>query len=248
VVKFDNEIKAFNVMKNNRTSYRRRRLSTQKHLFIAGAAILFITLAGQFAWRATVPLPAAAEALAVEAGYTSPSKTVYLPQIYKPLRLTSLPAPLPAPEHYVSGTAVHFPTAHATLQASGLILETNKIGFHVGPGGNSTGLKDNWWAPLDAAGVPVFLKSVDSGGPLYELQEQMKISGVDPIRSFSAAPALITARIRGSTRTYPTIISIRKSPPRTIGSTTRKGSRRSWIRNWFGLKRLTKWIKIAPNG
>jgi hypothetical protein len=53
----------------------------------------------------------------------------------------------------------------------------NKIGFHVGPGGNMTGIGD-WMKRLDAAQIPFFLKSVDNYGPLFEAVGYMKASGV----------------------------------------------------------------------
>ncbi|MCI0396912.1 MAG: cellulase family glycosylhydrolase [Chloroflexi bacterium] len=43
----------------------------------------------------------------------------------------------------------------------------NKIGFHVGPGGNATGLGE-WMRKLDEAKIPFCLKSADSYGPLFE--------------------------------------------------------------------------------
>ncbi|MCA9969429.1 MAG: hypothetical protein KC425_04390, partial [Anaerolineales bacterium] len=54
---------------------------------------------------------------------------------------------------------------------------TVKIGFHTAVGGNGAGL-DEWVRQLDAAGVPIFLKSVDNAQPLYFAQELMKQSGV----------------------------------------------------------------------
>lgn len=53
----------------------------------------------------------------------------------------------------------------------------NKIGFHVGPGGNPTGIGD-WMRQLDAAGIPFFLKSVDNYGPLFEGASYARASGV----------------------------------------------------------------------
>lgn len=60
-----------------------------------------------------------------------------------------------------------------------------KIGFHIGPGGNQDGLGD-YMARLDAVGVPVFLKSIDAAGSLWELQEMRKKSGVPHILVFRA--------------------------------------------------------------
>ncbi len=52
-----------------------------------------------------------------------------------------------------------------------------KIGFHVGVGGNRTGIGD-WERSLDNAGIPFFLKSVDDAGAIYEAQILAKASGV----------------------------------------------------------------------
>lgn len=86
---------------------------------------------------------------------------------------TPLPPPLPAPTTIVSVPPVDFVAARATAQAQGLDLAFVKIGFHMGPSGNADGLGD-WERKLNDAGVPIFLKSADSGGPLYEVQEMMK--------------------------------------------------------------------------
>jgi hypothetical protein len=56
-------------------------------------------------------------------------------------------------------------------------LVLNKIGFHTGTYGNTAGL-DEWMASLDAAGIPIFLKSVDNAEPLYKAQLLGKASGV----------------------------------------------------------------------
>jgi hypothetical protein len=53
----------------------------------------------------------------------------------------------------------------------------NKIGFHVGPGGNSQGLGD-WERSLDSAGIPFCLKSADHYGPLFEAANLAKTSGL----------------------------------------------------------------------
>lgn len=47
------------------------------------------------------------------------------------------------------------------------ILAYNKIGFHLGPAGNPTGIGD-YMRRLDAARVPFVMKSVDHYGPIYE--------------------------------------------------------------------------------
>ncbi len=51
------------------------------------------------------------------------------------------------------------------------------VGFHTGPGGNMTGIGD-YFRRLDDAGIPCVLKSVGNAGPVYELQEIARVSGV----------------------------------------------------------------------
>lgn len=54
----------------------------------------------------------------------------------------------------------------------------NKIGFHLGPGGNASGIGE-WMRALDEAKIPFFIKSVDSYGPLREAAQIAQKSGVD---------------------------------------------------------------------
>jgi hypothetical protein len=86
---------------------------------------------------------------------------------------TALPPPLPAPTTIVSEAPVDFEAARAEAQKKGLDLAFVKIGFHVAATGNANGLGD-WERKLNDAGVPIFLKSADAGGPLYEVQQLMK--------------------------------------------------------------------------
>lgn len=89
---------------------------------------------------------------------------------------TSVPPigpPLPPPTPVAAVPPVDFVAARAAAQAHGLDLAFNKIGFHVAVGGNAQGLGD-YMRKLNDAGVPIFLKSVDAGGPLYEAQLLMK--------------------------------------------------------------------------
>lgn len=53
-----------------------------------------------------------------------------------------------------------------------------KIGFHVGPGGNLSGLGD-WMRKLDGAGIPFFLKSADHYAVLFEAANIAANSGVE---------------------------------------------------------------------
>ena len=53
----------------------------------------------------------------------------------------------------------------------------NKIGFHLGPGGNPTGIGD-YMRALDGANIPFTIKSVDHYGPCFEAVELARQSGV----------------------------------------------------------------------
>lgn len=86
---------------------------------------------------------------------------------------TPLPPPLPAPTTIVSIPPIDFDAARAEAQAKDLDLAFVKIGFHVSVGGNRTGIGE-WEKKLNDAGVPLFLKSADDGGALWEVQELMK--------------------------------------------------------------------------
>ncbi len=123
--------------------------------------------------------------MAVIAGGTSAAhEQTVTPPIYLPLVMTSadttfisptdspLAAPIPR-----SGVALDFPQIARELNDDGLELAYNKIGFHMGIGGNARGIED-WINQLDAAGVPLFLKSADDAGLIYLVQEKMKESGV----------------------------------------------------------------------
>lgn len=99
----------------------------------------------------------------------------YLPFITVPVDLTK---PLPPPiAHYSDTLPLDFEAIAADFRGRNKDLAFNKIGFHVGPGGNRDGLGD-WMTSLDAAGVPFFLKSVDDPGPLLDAQTLMVASGV----------------------------------------------------------------------
>jgi hypothetical protein len=65
-----------------------------------------------------------------------------------------------------SGTPpINFESIQSSFAANGKELAFNKIGFHLGPGGNPSGYVD-WLTALDAAGIPFFIKSVDDAGRL----------------------------------------------------------------------------------
>ncbi len=99
--------------------------------------------------------------------------TLYLPLASKP----PSPEPLPPPLIFSAEPPVDFAAVEAALQAQGLELAFNKIGFHTGIGGNTAGLEE-WMTALDAAGVPIFLKSADNAQPLFLAQQLQQQSGV----------------------------------------------------------------------
>jgi hypothetical protein len=102
---------------------------------------------------------------------------IYLPSLFLP---AATPTPSPAPTQTPSPTptpTIDFRALRAEVQARGEELATVKIGFHTGPGGNQTGIGD-WMRRLDAAGVPFFLKSVDSSSALVEAQEILRDSDI----------------------------------------------------------------------
>ncbi|MCB0028464.1 MAG: hypothetical protein KDE28_11190, partial [Anaerolineales bacterium] len=53
----------------------------------------------------------------------------------------------------------------------------SKIGFHLGPGGNPTGI-GNYMRALDRASIPFTLKSVDHYGPCFEAAGLARQSGI----------------------------------------------------------------------
>ena len=87
-----------------------------------------------------------------------------------------LPPPLPPPTPISGPPPLDFNQIRADLQAQGLDLAFNKIGFHTGYGGNTTGLHD-MLTLLDSHCVPFFLKSVDDAQHLYFAQQLMQQSG-----------------------------------------------------------------------
>lgn len=107
---------------------------------------------------------------------------IYLPLISRalPPPTIPLPEPLPPPLIVQGDEVIDFTAVGEDLSRRNLLLATNKIGFHVGMGGNLEGLSD-WMRELDAAGVPIILKSADNAGPLYEAQQLAQQSGVPHI-------------------------------------------------------------------
>ncbi len=114
---------------------------------------------------------------------------LFLPVIANPIIIleptptpspTPLPPPLAPPTPVAAAPPIDFDAARQSAQSQGMEIATNKIGFHVGSGGTQEGLKD-YLTALDAAGVPIFLKSANYAEPLYIVQQLMKESGVDHI-------------------------------------------------------------------
>jgi hypothetical protein len=60
------------------------------------------------------------------------------------------------------------------------------IGFHLGPGGNPTGIGD-WMRNLDAAGIQFYIKSVDTYGVLNEAVELARNSGIRHVINYRMA-------------------------------------------------------------
>jgi hypothetical protein len=93
------------------------------------------------------------------------------------------PEPLPPPIPFSADPPIDFAAIRAGLHQQGLELAFNKIGFHTGFAGNTTGLVE-WMTDLDAAGVPIFLKSADNAEPLYIAQQLHQQSGVPHVLVF----------------------------------------------------------------
>lgn len=103
-----------------------------------------------------------------------PSSEIYLPVVIisspEEIDASANAPPTPIP-------TLDFAALQTQLQAEGLALAYNKIGFHAGINGTMEGLEE-WMRQLDAAGVPFFIKTADNAEPVYIAQELMKQSGV----------------------------------------------------------------------
>ncbi len=127
---------------------------------------------------ATLPVPSPtppvpSPTLPADSAY--PTGNTYLPLIGVAEAPPTASLPLPTPTPYPT---VDFAAMRAQLQAADQEIGYNKIGFHVGVGGNSLGIGE-WMRRLDPAGVPFFLKSVDNSGPILEAIGLKLASGVD---------------------------------------------------------------------
>ena len=123
------------------------------------------------------PYPARPTATAARRRTPTIMAEIYLPAVREGAdpatptpSVTHTPSPTPTP-------TIDFRSVRAQLRAEGQDLGFVKLGFHVGPGGNQTGI-GTWMERLNTAGVPFFLKSVDNAGPLAEAQAMVKASGV----------------------------------------------------------------------
>jgi hypothetical protein len=132
----------------------------------AGSQVEFIA--------AATPLAAVATSLGyVPAAFGSPLDPTATP-MPSPTPPTTLGPPLPPPTVVVAIPPVNFDAAREAAEARGLALAFTKIGFHTGgAGGNTEGIGD-YFRKLNSTGVPIFLKGVDAGGPLYEVQQLIK--------------------------------------------------------------------------
>jgi len=107
-----------------------------------------------------------------------PVPPVYLPLVLKPL--STLGEPLPPPIPMTGTPPIDFGTIRTQLLANGQDLAFVKVGFHVG----SLGYVDvtplcNALSDLDAAGVPFFIKTVDTTGQcFYEAHQIAENSSV----------------------------------------------------------------------
>lgn len=133
------------------------------------------------------------------------SSTVYMPVVRLPQ--PPLPPPLPPPQVFSSTEPVDFTAVSTTLQEQGLELAFNKIGFHHGIGGIAGDDPEfvQMLTDLDAAGVPVFLKSTDNAQPIFIAQELMRTSGV--------SHTLVFRRVSGPDSNYNYDIPIYTLPP-----------------------------------
>ena len=89
--------------------------------------------------------------------------TAYTPQQHIPIIRTLIGPPLALPVAISTFQTINPQVIETELQERGMSLSLNKIGFHVGVGGNKTGIGD-WWTALNDNHVPVVLKSVGNGG------------------------------------------------------------------------------------
>lgn len=118
---------------------------------------------------------------AVEPSPTPTEPPTATPTPLPPPTATPTPAgPLPPTPTPTPFPPVDFESARAELAASGQALAYNKVGLHVTFLEDSDEL-DTYMERLDAAGVPMVIKSVDNAEPVFKAQELMKRSGVEHV-------------------------------------------------------------------
>ncbi len=144
---------------------RQKRPITCLVILFALAFLLCVGLVMLFTFQMPRPLPATVVAtLFVKATAlpTHQGQQTHLPIVvgsgFSPLATPPI-SPL-SPPATPTPSPIDFDAARASLQAQGQELAFVKIGFHVGPGGNQTGIED-YLVALAAAGVPAFVKCVD---------------------------------------------------------------------------------------
>lgn len=98
---------------------------------------------------------------------------LYTPLVSKPISSVPISPPIALTSTNPISVALLMEEAKALKQE----LALNKIGFHTGINGNTEGL-DEWMESLDAAGIPIVLKTVDNAEPIYKAQLLAEESGV----------------------------------------------------------------------
>ncbi|MFN2105500.1 MAG: hypothetical protein ACK2UJ_11540 [Candidatus Promineifilaceae bacterium] len=137
---------------------------------------------------ATVTPSATATATATATETAQPSETpsvtltpgvgevyVYLPVVAGP-PVPVLEVPVPVSKE----PPIDFDAERAKAQEAGQDLAFNKIGFHILQFGTRAGLLD-YIEAMDAAGVPVVLKTANDAEYLFKTQELAKVSGVEHV-------------------------------------------------------------------
>jgi hypothetical protein len=92
---------------------------------------------------------------------------IRLPLVFRPFKVGP---PLPPPESHSATPPLDFEAIRLNLHSSGLDLGFVKIGFHVATPCNCAGL-GAYLQSLNDAGVPFFIKGVDTTEGLYEAQQ-----------------------------------------------------------------------------
>lgn len=63
------------------------------------------------------------------------------------------------------------------------------IGFHAGAQGNYSGITEDYFKPLDSAGIPIVIKQSDGFGLIYEVAQFKKNSGVNHCLTYRISTA-----------------------------------------------------------